>query len=433
MWKQNVCSAVKLSMESGACARGAMPYHRAIMDSAVLPLIVFGAFDRHNFGDMLLAHVAAAMRTERPMLFAGLAERDLRDCGGHRVKSIARMAKRWCGRELRIVHAGGELLTCSAWEAAVMLLEPEPASDAVACGDTDAHARLLRAQARIGMPALAPYVLPRTLFGGAASITHHAVGGVDLDTLDAAMRDEILRNLRAADSISVRDRQTRAHLAAAGISARLIPDPAAMTAALFGPVIDAHRLQGEPATVAQSCTQGYLAVQFSTDFDDDRTLDMLAAGLDTIAARTGLGIVFFRAGAAPWHDDLAAYERIAPRMRSRPRIFRSLHLWDICALVAGCRAYAGSSLHGRIVAMAHGLPRVNLRDRGPGMRMAKQAAYAATWDLTTMPGVVGVDELADALDHALAADRTLLRTLARELEAAYRRGCADEASALAPL
>jgi hypothetical protein len=373
------------------------------------------------------------MRTERPMLFAGLAERDLRDCGGHRIKSIARLATRWCGREVRIVHAGGELLTCSAWEAAVMLLQPEQAREAVACRDAGSQERLQWAQARTGTRALAPYVLPRSLFGSAASIAHHAVGGVELDMLDAAMRDEILRNLREADSISVRDRQTLAHLAAAGIGARLTPDPAVMTAALFGRTIDAHRRQGEPAAVTQAFPQGYLAVQFSTDFDDDRTLGLLAAGLDAIAARTGLGIAFFRAGAAPWHDDLAGYERITRRMRGHARIFRSLHLWDICALIAGCRAYAGSSLHGRIVAMAHGLPRVNLRDRGPGMRMAKQASYAATWDLAAMPGVVGADEIADALEQALAADPRLLQALARELEAAYRQACADEAKRLAPL
>ena len=53
--------------------------------------------------------------------------------------------------------------------------------------------------------------------------------------------------------------------------------------------------------------------------------------------------------------------------------FASLELWDLCALIASSRAYAGSSLHGRIVAMAHRVPRVNLRGR-------KQESVAESWD-----------------------------------------------------
>ena len=46
------------------------------------PLILFGAFDRHNFGDLLLAQVAAGCFPERELHFAGLADRDLRAWDG---------------------------------------------------------------------------------------------------------------------------------------------------------------------------------------------------------------------------------------------------------------------------------------------------------------------------------------------------------------
>ena len=43
-----------------------------------IPTILFGAFDRHNFGDLLFPHVAAALLPGRKLAFAGLAERDPR-------------------------------------------------------------------------------------------------------------------------------------------------------------------------------------------------------------------------------------------------------------------------------------------------------------------------------------------------------------------
>ena len=57
------------------------------------------------------------------------------------------------------------------------------------------------------------------------------------------------------------------------------------------------------------------------------------------------------------------------------RVFESLALWDICALIAASRGFAGSSLHGRIVAQAFGVPVLEgIVPIGP-----KVAAYRETW------------------------------------------------------
>src|SRR6476620_11143606 len=79
--------------------------------------VVFGAFDRHNFGDLLFAHVAAAFLKKRAPVFAGLADVDLRPFGGHRVSALPHLPARLPDRRVDILHAGGELLTCTAWQA----------------------------------------------------------------------------------------------------------------------------------------------------------------------------------------------------------------------------------------------------------------------------------------------------------------------------
>lgn len=71
-----------------------------------LPTLIFGAFDRHNFGDLLFPHVAAALLPERRLIFAGLAERDMRPWGGHPVHAIAQLAGQWGGQAIRLLHAG---------------------------------------------------------------------------------------------------------------------------------------------------------------------------------------------------------------------------------------------------------------------------------------------------------------------------------------
>ncbi|WP_250474751.1 polysaccharide pyruvyl transferase family protein [Caballeronia sp. GAFFF1] len=387
-------------------------------------VVIFGAFDRHNFGDMLFAHIEQRLLAERlpdaKPVFAGLAARDLRRYGGHAVAALGTLAGRLGDKPVTFVHAGGELLTCDAWEAAVMLNEPEDAQTVIARYGARAEERSAYARALLNSDALAPYVVGRETWPQASSVRFNAVGGVSLDTREAALRNEVLTKLRCADDLSVRDAHTQAMLRAAGIEARLVPDPVTMIAELFDSRIASRARHGPAADVRRACPRGHLAVQFSADFGDDATLDRLARELDALAASTGHGIALFRAGAAPWHDDIDAYERLAARMHHRAFVFRSLDIWDICALIATSAGYAGSSLHGRIVAMAYGLPRISMLHPDEAARTGKQAAYAQTWDDKNAPGAVSIDELEAAMRHAMSADREALRQRGLELARSYR-------------
>jgi hypothetical protein len=389
-----------------------------------VPVILFGAFDRHNFGDLLFPHIAAALLEERQLIFAGLASRDLRAVGGHQVMAISELALQYHDRQVNILHAGGELLTCNASEAAVMLLRPDEAWQAASSCATDAQRRMQWAQDRLGVPALVPYSVSRKLFPE-ARICYAAVGGANLDALDPATHAEVCANLFAADMVSVRERRTQALLEAAGISSLLLPDPAVMVARLFGTQIHARLHADAVAAVRNVFPAGYMAIQFSEDFSDDTTLAIIAAQLDTIADSTGYGIAFFRAGAAPWHDDLECYRRTTARMRRTARVFQSLDIWDICALIAGSRAYCGSSLHGRIVAGAFAVPHVTLCPPAQVDRSGKHASYASTWEVPGVPLAVDMKGIANGIAQALAADPTVLQessaTLAEKYQESFRQ------------
>lgn len=385
--------------------------------------VVFGAFDRHNFGDLLFAHVAEALLRPRRLIHAGLAAADLRPFGGMRVDALPDVLARYGKRGVELIHAGGELLTCSAWEAAVMLLPPRQARPLAEGLDHDRAGRDAWAHTRLRSSDLAPYLAAP----GPARLVHLGVGGVGLRQCDAAMQAEVLDKLRHSSALSVRDHVTHGLLARAGIASRLMPDPATLTARLLGRHIRRRSRGSAMSALRRRFPGGYLAVQFSADFGDDATLDAIAAALDQTARQQHCGIVFFRAGAATWHDDIDCYRRTMVRMHAPAAILHSLHLWDICGLIAGARCYAGSSLHGRIMAMSYALPRLNLRLPGQEGGPSKQEAYAATWDLPAMPGVVAIHDLPDALARAMCTDARARRQLADLLSerclADYRQLC----------
>jgi hypothetical protein len=278
-----------------------------------------------------------------------------------------------------------------------------------------------------------PYVVGRDALAPGGRLIFNAVGGVEWNVLSAAQRDEVKAALRSADWLSVRDHVTQAALRAEGIAAPLCPDPAVMVEQCFGEVIRRHRQQGAVKAMLDAFPQGYLACQFSADFADDASLDALAQGLSKGAAATGLGLALFRAGAAPWHDDPALVETLQRRLPpGTARLFPSLHLWDICALIAASRGVVGSSLHGRIVALAYGLPRVSLAPPQQGSRPGKVAAFAETWEPEAIPRSVAADRIEPALMQALAVPAAILHENAASLRARYLQSQAQWTDLLTP-
>lgn len=387
------------------------------------PLILFGAFDRHNLGDLLLPHIAAALLPGHELIFAGLAARDLRPHDGHAVRALSEVRSALGTQPVDLLHVGGEILTTTAWQAAVMLLPPEEVQATLAYLQAQPQEQSAWVQRMTGSAGLAPYVADRTHWPALRRVLYAGVGGVQLALSEPGLRAEVLAKLHTADAVGVRDVQTQRTLQAAGIDATLLPDPAVLVAELFGERITQHGAQGEVAQLRQAFAQGYLAVQCSAEFGDDATLNALVAQLKQVATTGGLGLLLLRAGAAPWHDDLGVLQRLATRLPpATVQVAESLNVWDICALIAHSRGYCGSSLHGRIVAMAYALPRVNLRPPTSPQQAAKLAAFAATWDDANVPTSVDVLQLADAMQQALALPSRALQDTADRLAAQYRRG-----------
>lgn len=390
------------------------------------PPRLFGAFDRHNFGDLLFPHLLEALLPGHAFGVAGLAARDLRAFGGHRVSRVGAGP-----RPGQLIHAGGELLTCTAWQAAVMLLDAVEAAAVIARYDADPAAGAKWAARQLGTARAMPYVMGREALAPGGKLIFNAVGGVEWAMLADTQRAEVKTALADADWLSVRDHVTQDALRSEGIEAALCPDPAVMVAQCRGEEIGKHRRQGEVPRLREAFPQGYLACQFSADFADDASLDALVRGLVRIRRETGLGVALFRAGAAPWHDDPQCHERLVRRLPAgTAKMFESLHLWDICALIAASRGTVTSSLHGRIVALAYGLPRISLAPPQLGARPGKVAAFAETWEPEAMPRCVAIDRIEPALMQALAVHEGALQENAAQLRAQYQESQAQWAGLL---
>lgn len=367
--------------------------------------VVFGAFDRHNLGDLLFAHVVAALLPGEELVFAGLAARDLRDVGGHRVEALHALAGDPRLNGARLVHAGGEILTCTARQAAVMLQAPTQVDDTLAFLERHPEAEAGWRLAALGTEAEVPYVASPADLPGCSAVVFAGVGGVAFDDLSPGARAAAVARLREADAVTVRDAQTQAQLRVAGIAATLVPDSIVLVEQLFGPAIRERAASAPAASVRERFIGGHVAVQVSADLGDDATLAALAAQLGAVVSGTGLGLVLLRAGTAPWHDDGGVLARLAGRLPvGRAHVFESVHAWDLCAVLSTARAFVGSSLHGCVIANAFGRPAVGLELTGRSGQGSKLSANASTWFVEDLAVVRELDGLAAAVLEGLAGD-----------------------------
>lgn len=377
--------------------------------------VLFGAFDRHTFGDLLFPHLLSTLLPGRGFAYCGLVARDLRRFGGHRVRALA-------GGASRFVHVGGELLSGSAWQAAVMLRDRRE-SDALVARHQACPADAAKwAAAQLGTSRTMPYVAGRDMLAPNGKLIFNAVGGVEWAALASAQRAELQAALGAADWLSVRDRVIADALRRDGIATSLCPDPAVMLRRCLGAAVDVRTGRQPVRAVREAFPQGYLACQFSADFSDGASLDAIADGLHAAAAASGLGIVLFRAALA--RRPLALCESAcAPAAGPRPT-----HLRDICALIAVSRGTVASSVHVRIAALAWALPRVSLRTP---QRPDKVAAFARTWEHDGLPHGVAPAAIGAATARALATPVDVLQGNADALCAAFRASVAEWAGLLA--
>lgn len=364
-------------------------------------VVAFGAFDRHNFGDLLFPHLLQAMLPDCEVAAAALVRRDLRALGGHRVAPLPSVLRRHAPVRA-VVHAGGEVLTCDAWQAAAMLLPGDDFESTVRYLERRPQARRAWARGVVGSDAHAPYVASPVDLGGIPA-AFAGVGGFDLDRADPALRAEVLDRLRQAAFVGVRDERTLAHLCSAGVAATLMPDPAVMLPDALGDVIARRATRGEVARLRRRHRQGWLAVQCSAEFGDDATRAALASAVEGAARRLGLPVVLFRAGAAPWHDDSIVLARLASLLRGvTVETFDSIHVWDIAALLAACRACMASSLHAVLVARAFARPALALNS--PWLRGApgKADACLRTWPVGPVAPTASPADALSGLEAVMA-------------------------------
>jgi hypothetical protein avisC_08157 len=357
-----------------------------------------GAYERDNMGDFLLLR-ATELLLARPGRNLVRTAPFTPAPGVMAPERVVRWSDELSARPAAVVWTVGGAVGAVSPQRAWSMSAPPAAWSSFRATPPDERQSLL-ADLLGADPAEHPLAYapdPRALLCGARAV--RVMNSADLTALGVLPPRSargILEDLHRIPLISVRDADSQALCREHGIAADLAPD---MVHTLLGKVRDLPAPRSLPVLLQVS--DAHLS-----RVGADALLDPLASS--PTVSQTGVAIMC--AGTASGHDSFEKAEELAAGLTERKigvTIVRERQPEALLRLIAGSTAVVATSLHLRILACAHAVPRVSLP-------IAKVTCYARTWD-DRMPFDVAAPDLAEALDVALAAGPTDQQDLGRQL------------------
>ena len=323
-----------------------------------LQIGLFGAFERHNFGDWLMAYCASELLEEKYTSawiydFDKFGEGINRDCGKYiHLNQFLSISKNPI-----VIHVGGETLACSSGDAALMAAH-------------EVINEIVRPLHYVLPSSLNKIVIKRTFFG---------TGGIGVSGLSRQDAGYLKTSLESASWVSVRDRTSFQNLQDLGINPIIHPD-------IVSVVSSVH-----PLSDFAPAEKSKLVFQISSSLLKGRVEETRDAFFKYFHEFESIKLV--AAGIALGHDKLESYLELANLVNKRRKNWISV-LFDLDPIaiveeIATAKLVVATSLHFRIVAMSYGIPRIS-------MFVHKAINYGENWDLAEF-GVNEYSQIGNAL------------------------------------
>ncbi|MCF7980452.1 MAG: polysaccharide pyruvyl transferase family protein [Pseudomonadales bacterium] len=366
---------------------------------------IFGAFDRDNFGDLLFPIILQKFfvkRSDISLCYFGVVRADLRRLGGMKVQGLRQLLA--CRDLDAVIVAGGEVLPAD-WPKVYYILNgrmPLLYWRVTSVFGVNFSRRYIRFV--LGAKNKNPYIVEPSDFTHSNPIVfYNAVGGSGISNLDKNMCNTIAEAISTAEYISVRDGETKNELESLlrGIGGdnqiRLAPDCAVLVSDYYSKELLSQYL---PATLSDS--QEYIVFQCGLKYaTSDSVVELIFNQLRDFASRENIKIVLLPIGKAHGHDDLVVLGKLKVKLGNLATLIEGNGLLETLSIIAHARAFAGTSLHGSIVAMSYAIPFVPMTDID-----SKLPAYLKVWGPDGYNSVRNFEELNSLLQYLMHQGKT---------------------------
>jgi len=370
-------------------------------------VLIIGAFDRYNYGDLLFPLVIKKQLNEiNPDFsfnFFGLVKSDLTGVGGVATEDLLTFYKSCsqADKKVSIIIAGGEAIDAS-WSSLFAALNTKFQTLEWVIRKT----RLpipLNNFARMGLKGRTtfPFTFSKSEFDGVKAVIYNSLGGSNVPNLSQKDKARLSEIVKDVDYLSVRDKLTQKNIQNLGGNSQLFPDSAILMSKFF-PKDKLYQLVSKQVSkYVEENKNNYLFFQVNKNFGKYYNSE-LGRNLEKISKEFDTQICLCPIGIALNHEDQDGLLSVKATMNIDSQLFSDVTIWDIMYLIANSKAYMGTSLHGAITAMSFAIPYI-------GLAITKLNSYLETWGVEGINHVYAVKDMVSGFKNAISVDSHLLR------------------------
>ena len=296
--------------------------------------ILYGAFGRHNFGDILFPYILKSLleinSINTDIEYCDIAEADMTSHGGHNVKSITDFFD--YESEVNLIQVGGH--TANDCNPLAFFSQ-----------DVKKKYNSFFEQKDV-KPS---YILSKNTFNKPNVFVANAVGGFSVSGAN---------KLKEYDFVSFRSKSHYDQASRFGIECQFTPDCVVLLKYFYDKTIfERTAISEDIKTLHNLHGKDYIAVQIN-----ERLLNAhsgkIIQDIKNVIKETKLPLVFFCAGNAPGHDSMNLYKQKFRNISPNNMIyfFEGRNVWDICNVISNAKFVIGTSLHVRIVSTVFNVP-----------------------------------------------------------------------------
>lgn len=359
-------------------------------------VVLYGAYDRYNFGDNLMPMVFELYCKEKypemldnhEFIYSSISNSDLSKYGCLKTQSINDVIDNLKEGD-SIIIVGGEVLCASSFVLYTHMPKPKFLNDVLKFVNKIPYIRiLLRRFTNIlyHAPWSYPYVPD---VNNNIKVIYNTVGG-SLKGLSDVDKVDIANRLNNSNIISVRDKRTYNELKLLKKEPIIAPDSVYVISSLCDDdFIDKHINQ----KWLKKYDKDYIVFQAApTKVGED--IDLVVDNLRHICYENDCKIILLPIGYAAGHDDYYYLKKINKLMPNETILAYELNVWEILSVIRKSRAYIGTSLHGAIIAMSYAIPHFGLN---PGV--LKLDSFLNDWSIKPFNRSYSISEIRVLLEN----------------------------------
>lgn len=367
-------------------------------------IILYGAFDRYNYGDnlmpvlmeMYLKRFHADLVKDYDFVFASIKSSDLTKYQCKKTLPITSFLDAEDGSIIIVV--GGEVLSADV-VGLFTHVQKSPLNAKLIRACNKFFPQLINKIAKKNYGAIwdFPYIPQLGSFKNKVSVIYNTVGGIPY----ASQK----KNISDAIYISSRDQRTYDAVSSM-VSTELVPDSVLMVSSLIDlDFLEKHvrleireLLESKKIITVQACPY---KVKF--------TAQELARELDSISSSSDVQPVLLPIGYASGHDDIIFLQKVKDACSSNIPIFDDLSLWEIMYLIARSEAFYGTSLHGVITAMSFEVPHYCINSD-----IKKLVSFLKTWSIQPYNESIVITDISTTLEYDHGSQRSELHNAVKQ-------------------